>query len=191
MPLKLITSILFAFFTFSAMGQIKYGVTGGVNGSTIVTTDIANYYITGFDVGVTSELTISDHFYLSPQLLYMTRGRATFGSNIIRLQYLSLPLLAGYKINHHFEALAGPTFGYLLSAINYPFNIKDLMRNFDPGICGTIRYRINSRSGIDLSYLYSIYGIYNHEHVVDMQTYILPEKANNQSFQISLFYLFH
>ena len=188
MPPKLITSILFSFFTFSAMGQIKYGVTGGVNRSTIVSTDITNYYITGFDVGVTSELSVSDHFYLSPQLLYMTRGRATFGSNIIRLQYLSLPLLAGYKINHHFEVLAGPTAGYLL---NDPFNIKDLMRNFDLGICGTIRYRINSRSGIDLSYLYSLYGVYEHYHVVDMQTYILPEKANNQSFQISFFYLFH
>jgi hypothetical protein len=188
MPLKLITSIVFSLSAISAKGQIKYGVTGGVNRSTIVTTDIANYYITGFDVGVTSELSISDHFYLSPQLLYMTRGRAISGSSIIRLQYLSLPLLAGYKINHHFEALAGPTFGYMLSA--YPFIYKDLVRSFDPGICGTIRYRINSRSGIDLSYLYSLYGVYKHEHIVDMQTYILPEKANNQSFQISLFYLF-
>ena len=188
MPLKLITCILFSFIAISATGQIKYGVTGGVNRSTIVTNDIPNYYITGFDVGVTSELSISDHFYLSPQLLYMTRGRATSESSMVRLQYLSLPVLAGYKINHHFEVLAGPTFGYLLSV--YPSIFKGLIRSSDLGICGTIRYRINSRSGIDLSYLYSLYGVYEHYHVVDMQTYILPEKANNQSFQISFFYLF-
>jgi hypothetical protein len=188
MPLKLITSILFGFFTFSAMGQIKYGVTGGVNRSTIVTNDIPNYYITGFDVGVTSEMSISDHFFLSPQILYMTRGRATSESSMVRLQYLSLPVLAGYKINHHFEVLAGPTFGYLLSV--YPSIFKGLIRSSDLGICGTIRYRINSRSGIDLSYLYSLFGVYEHYHVVDMQTYVLPEKANNQSFQISFFYLF-
>ena len=188
MPLKLTTFILFSFVSFSAAGQIKYGLTGGVNRSTVVTTDITNYYITGFDVGLTSELSIGDHFYLSPQLLYMTRGRAISGSSIIRLQYLSLPLLAGYKINHHFEVLAGPTVGYLLSV--YPFIFKDLIRSSDLGICGTIRYRVNSRSGIDLSYLYSLYGVYKHYHVVDMQTYILPEKANNQSFQISFFYLF-
>jgi len=189
MPLKLIIYILYSVLSISATGQIKYGTTGGVNRSTIVTTDITNYYITGFDVGVTSELTISDHFYLSPQILYMTRGRATSGSSMVRLQYLSLPVLAGYKINHHFEVLAGPTFGYLLSV--FPSIFKGLIRSSDLGICGTIRYRINSRSGIDLSYLYSLYGVYKHYHVVDMQTYILPETANNQSFQISFFYLFH
>ena len=190
MPLKLTTCILFCFFAISARCQIKYGLTGGVNSSTIVTSGITNYYITGFDVGVVTELDLSDHFYLNPQLLYMTRGRATFASNIIRLQYLSLPLLTGYKINHHLEVLAGPTLGYLLSAINYPFNMKDLMRSVDLGICGTIRYRINSKSGIDLSYLYSIYGVYKHYHSVDMNIYELPEDANNQSFQISFFYLF-
>ena len=188
MHLKLMIIVLFGFFSNSSIGQIKYGVTGGANRSTIVTTDITNYYITGFDVGVSFEMSISDHFFLSPQILYMTRGRATSGSSMVRLQYLSLPVLAGYKINHHFEVLAGPTFGYLLSV--YPSIFKGLIRSSDLGICGTIRYRFNSRSGIDLSYLYSLYGVYEHNHVVDMQIYTLPEKAKNQSFQISFFYLF-
>ena len=50
------------------MGQIKYGVTGGVNRSTFIVSELTNYYITGFDVGAVAELSISDHFYLSPQL---------------------------------------------------------------------------------------------------------------------------
>lgn len=185
MRLKLIAVIPFSILAISASGQIQYGLTGGLNRSTIVTPDITNYYITGFDVGVTTEIGISDHFYLCPQLLYITRGSATFGTNKIRLQYLNLPLLMGYKINHHFEVLAGPTVGYLLSA--YPFLYKDLMRSFDFGICGTMRYRLNSRSGIDLSYLYSINGLYEPEHSVDMQNYALPN-AHNQSFQVSFFY---
>src|ERR1700750_1805515 len=169
MPLRLIASILFGIFTFSAMGQIKYGVTGGVNRSTIVTNDLPNYYVTGFDVVVTFEMTISDHFFLSPQILYMTRGRPISESNTLRLQYLSVPVLAGYKINRHFEVLAGPTFGYLLAS---PPIFKGLIRSSDLGICGTIRYRISSRSGIDLSYLYSLYGVYEHYHAVDMQIYV-------------------
>jgi hypothetical protein len=187
MNLKLLTSIVLGLSAISATGQIKYGFTGGVNRSTIVSTEIPNYYITGFDVGVTSEFSISKRFYLSPQLLYMTRGKAIDETGNLRLQYLNLPLLAGYKINNHFEALAGPTFGYLLDA--FPSIFNGLIRRFDTGLSGSIRYRFNSRSGIDLSYLYSLYGVYKHEHVVDSQTYLLPEKANNQSFQISLFYL--
>jgi hypothetical protein len=188
MNLKLLTSIVLGLSALTATGQIKYGFTGGVNRSTIVSTDIQNYYITGFDVGVTSELNISERFYVSSQLVYMTRGKAINESGNLRLQYLNLALLAGYKINRHLEVLAGPTFGYLL---NDPYSdIKDVMKSFDPGICGTIRYRINSKWGIGLSYLYSFQGVFEHYHVVDMQTYTLPEKANNQSFQISLFYLF-
>lgn len=188
MPLKLITVIFFSFCAISASGQIKYGFTGGMNRSTIVIPDFTNYYITGFDVGVTAELGVSNHFYLSPQLVYITRGTATFGTNKIRLQYLSLPLLTGYKINHHLEVLAGPTVGYLLSAIEYPLNMKDYCSSFDFGLNGTFRYRINLRSGIDLSYLYSLNGVFKAEHTVDMQNYTLPN-AHNQSFQISFFYL--
>jgi Outer membrane protein beta-barrel domain len=185
---KLISCIFFSFFVISASGQIKYGLTGGINRSTMVIPDFTNYYITGFDVGVTTEIGMSDHFYLSPQLVYITRGSATFGTNKIRLQYLSLPLLTGYKVNHHWEILAGPNVGYLLSAIEYPLNLKNYCSSFDFGLNGTLRYRINSRSGIDLSYLFSLNGVYKSEHTVDMQNYTLPD-AHNQSFQISFFYL--
>jgi hypothetical protein len=143
--------------------------------------DAPNDYVWGFNMGVVSEVTLSRSFYLSPQLSFITKGQSVLGTNVLRLQYLVLPVLAGYRITKKLDLLLGPQAGLLLNARLYPSSIKDQMRSFDFEILGDIRYRFNRRSGIDFSFSRSIWGIF----------YNVEEKNNpgNQTFQLSFFLL--
>jgi hypothetical protein len=170
--------------------QVKFGLVGGINESTLLTGHETNYYLTGFEAGIASEINLSRHFYLFPELVIISKGEATYDSHL-RYLNLNLPILAGYRIQKHIELLAGPTVGYMISVIPDPNHLSDFMRKFEYGFCGTARFRINARTGIDISYLQSFSGIYNSENNVDGQEYTTPAKYNpvNQTFQMSFFYL--
>jgi hypothetical protein len=177
----------------TAKSQVKFGLVGGINESTLLIGHESNYYLTGFEAGITSEVNLSRHFYLSPELVLITRGQATYSyDNHQRYLYFNLPILAGYRIQKHIELLAGPTAGYLLSVYPDQYHLADLIRKFDYGFCGKIRFRINAKIGIDFSYLQSFSGIYKSENHVDGNIFIVPSKGNpvNQTFQVSFFYLF-
>jgi hypothetical protein len=172
--------------------QLKFGLVGGFNRSTHLTGHEIDYYMTGFEAGIASEVILSRHFYLFPELVLIKKGAASYTGNHQSYLYLNLPILVGYRIQKHIEVLAGPTVGYLLSVFPDQYHLADLMRKFDFGFCGTARFRINARTGIDISYLQSFSGIYKSKNVVDGNVYILPATGNavNLTFQVSFFYLF-
>ena len=174
----------------TAKSQVEFGLMGGINESTLLTGNKTNYYITGFEAGITSEINLSRRFYLFPELIGITKGYATDDSHL-RYLYLNLPVLAGYRIQKHIELLAGPNFGYMISIIPDPTHFSDLMRKFEYGFCGTARFRINARTGIDISYLQSLSGTYKSENHVDGNTYGVASKYNpvNLTFQMTFFYL--
>jgi len=176
-----------------AKSQMKFGLVAGINESTHLMGNELYEYRTGFEAGIASELNLNRHFYFAPQFVFITKGAnsdAYFNDQVFT--YLNLPVLAGYRIQKHFDVLAGPTFGYLLSMSPDGLHMVDFMRKFDFGVCATARYRVNGRSGIDFSYLQSFTGIYKPKNVVDGNTYVIDSKYNtvNMTFQISLFYLF-
>lgn len=176
----------------TAKSQVKYGLVGGINRSNQLTNLGIEYYMTGFEAGIASEVSLSRHFYLFPELVLIKKGAASYTGDHWSFLYLNVPILVGYRIQKHIEVLAGPTAGYLLSVFPDPFHLADLMRKFEFGFCGTARFRINARTGIDLSYLQSLSGIYKSKNVVDGNVYILPAAGNpvNLTFQMSFFYLF-
>jgi len=175
----------------TAKSQVKFGLVGGVNRSNQLSNLGIEYYMTGFEAGFASEVNLSRHFYLFPELVLIKKGAASYTGSHWSFLYLNLPILMGYRIQKHIEVLAGPTAGYLLSVFPDPFHLADLMRKFEFGFCGTARFRINARTGIDLSYLQSLSGIYKSKNIVDGNVFILPEKYNtvNLTFQMSFFYL--
>ncbi len=83
---------------------------------------------TGFHIGVTSEIPIAQDFYFSPELVYSSIGAkfdesedfgtgGLFGvSSVLRLNYLTVPLMARYYISDNFGLDFGPYASYLLSA---------------------------------------------------------------------------
>jgi hypothetical protein len=178
--------------TMTVRSQVKFGLVGGVNRSNQLTNREIDYYMTGFEAGIASEVNLSRHFYLFPQWVLIKKGAASYTGSHWSFLYLDLPILVGYRIQKHIEVLAGPTAGYLISVFPDQYHLVDLMRKFDYGFCGTARFRINARTGIDLSYLQSLSGIYKTKNVVDGNVFILPEKYNTFSltFQMSFFYLF-
>jgi hypothetical protein len=173
----------------TAISQVKFGLVGGINESTLLIGHENSYYVTGFEAGIASEVNLSRHFYLFPELVFITRGDVQIEG---RQAYLNLPILAGYRIQKHIELLAGPTVGYLLSIYNEPYDIYNLKRKIDFGFSGAARFRINPRTGIDISYMQSFNGIYKSKNVVDGNVFVVSSKGNpvNQTFQISYFYLF-
>ncbi len=179
-------------FAMTARSQMKFGLVAGVNQSNQLTNREIDYYMTGFAAGIASEVNLGHHFYLFPELVLIKKGAASYTGSHRSFLYLNLPILVGYRIQKHIEVLAGPTAGYLLSVFPDKYHLVDLMRKFDYGFCGTVRLRINTRTGIDFSYLQSLSGIYKTKNVVDGNVFILPEKYNtvNLSFQMSFFYLF-
>ena len=176
----------------TARSQMKFGLVAGVNRSNQLTNRAIDYYMTGFEVGIAGEVNLSRHFFLFPQLVLIKKGADSYTGSHWSFLYLNLPILVGYRIQKHIEVLAGPTAGYLLSVFPDQYHLVDLMRKFDYGFCGTARFRINARTGIDLSYLQSLSGIYKSKNVVDGNVFTLPERYNtfNMTFQMSLFYLF-
>ena len=183
---------LSSMIVMTVRSQVKYGLVGGVNRSNQLTNLGIEYYMTGFEAGIASEVNLSRHFYLFPEFVLLKKGSASYTGDHWSFLYLNLPVLVGYRIQKHIEVLAGPTAGYLLSVFPDPSHLADLMRKFEFGFCGTARFRINARTGIDLSYLQSLSGIYKSKNVVDGNVYLLPEKNNtmNLTFQVSFFYLF-
>jgi hypothetical protein len=196
-PAKSVTRLYLLLFlssmiSMAAKSQMKFGLVGGINRSNQLSNLGIEYYMTGFEAGIASEVNLSRHFYLFPEFVLIKKGAASYTGDHWSFLYLNLPVLMGYRIQKHIEVLAGPTAGYLLSVFPDPFHLADLMRKFDYGFCVTARFRINARTGIDLSYLQSLSGIYKSKNVVDGNVFILPEKYNtvNLTFQMSFFYLF-
>jgi hypothetical protein len=181
--------VLSSVIVMTAKSQLKFGLVGGINESTLLIGHENSYYVTGFEAGIASEVNLSRHFYLFPELVFITRGDEQLEG---RQAYLNLPILAGYRIQKHIELLAGPTVGYLLSIYNEPYDIYNLKRKIDFGFSGAARFRINPRTGIDISYMQSFNGIYKSKNVVDGNVFVVSSKGNpvNQTFQISYFYLF-
>ncbi|MEJ0079941.1 MAG: outer membrane beta-barrel protein [Puia sp.] len=175
----------------TARSQVKFGLVGGVNRSNQLTNHESNYYMTGFETGTASEVNLSRHFYLFPELVLIKKGAASYTGNHQSFLYLNLPLLVGYRIQKHIEVLAGPTAGYLLSIFPHADHIADLMRKFDFGFCGTARFRVNARTGIDFSYLQSFTGIYKSKNIVDGNVYTNGFKIQSSKSDFSdVFLLF-
>lgn len=91
--------------------------------------------ITGYG-GIAVRIDLPNQLYFQPELLYSIRGyrfpptifntggRLGFG-------YITVPLLAGYKLSKNFSIMAGPELGYLVRArSNFDGTSVDVLPNF-------------------------------------------------------------
>lgn len=127
--MKKIILLMASIFTLISHGQeIKYGAKLGLNISS-VSGDVSDAKpLIGVHLGGFAEIAISEKFAIQPELLFSTQGAKTkysesdvnFGSyseeSKTKLNYLNLPVLAKYYVAEKFALLAGPQFGFLLSA---------------------------------------------------------------------------
>jgi opacity protein-like surface antigen len=112
-------------FGFTNAQEVKFGVKGGINLSTL-TGDIENASSkVGFQVGGFAEIKLSDKFSVQPELLYSLQGVKIEESipefdlnfkSTDNLSYLNIPVMAKYYVAEKFSLEAGPQIGFLLSA---------------------------------------------------------------------------
>jgi hypothetical protein len=94
--------------------DVKLGVKIGMNVSS-VNGNLDNLDPkTGFVLGATAEVSLSEKFSIQPELLYSQQGAKSRGNFIYDLNYITLPVMAKYYITEGFSVEAGPQFSFLV-----------------------------------------------------------------------------
>ena len=91
---------------------------------------------TGWVLGATAEVSLTEKFSLQPELLYSQQGAKQRGNFIYDLNYISVPVMAKYYIAKGFSLEAGPQFSFLvkdelLSDSNNAASANTNAENFD------------------------------------------------------------
>ena len=191
-------SLTFITLTF---GQITVGIKSGLNISN--TKDIAppgSSARLGFNAGLLSVIGISKKIIVQPEVLYSVKGyrfpATAFNSNgIASFNYISVPLLFGYRVADKFTILAGPEFNFLTN-VNSRFDdtnhdISKNFRKFDLAIDIGLVYNVKNDWGVEVRYSRSFKDLVN-GIFTDSNGNETGEKTigSHRVFQIGLFYKF-
>ncbi len=198
------TFITIFFITFSliqAFGQISFGVKAGLNVSNVKNIgSAANKTRIGFNGGLLTEIKIGKKIIVQPEVLYSVKGNkfpATpfNGGGTLSLNYISIPVLGGFRLTDKFTLLAGPEFNFLTTA-NSKFDGTNhdgtkIYRKFDFAIDLGVAYTIIHGLGAELRYSYGFEDLvdvtYTDQNGNDIGT---GRIGSNRVFQLGVFYKF-
>jgi opacity protein-like surface antigen len=129
--------------------------------------------LTGFNAGVMMELPVSYPFSVQPEAMFSQKGFAAVtvnGNFTQRTQFLDVPILGKFNLNHVFNFYIGPQFSYLaglkntyhegFNATTETFYDNTSNRLFYAGVIGaslnvTQNIELRARYTIDLQQNYS------------------------------------
>lgn len=149
---------VFAFGLANAQ-DVKFGVKGGLNLSSL-TGDIEDAKsLIGFHIGGFAEIKLTDKFAIQPELLYSTQGSKmketvfteSFEYNN-KLDYLNIPVMAKYYVTEAFNVEVGPQIGILLSAKVDGEDYKDEVKSVDFGLGFGAGYNFTENLSLGLRY---------------------------------------
>ncbi|TCK65000.1 outer membrane protein with beta-barrel domain [Winogradskyella wandonensis] len=163
--IKKVLLFLTVFSSLSALSQINYGVTTGLNISRLneefkaVNGSFFNTSSMGLKLGMFSEIPINDKILLSPKLIYSQMGdrdknydssRSLDASNIdYKLDYLTIPLNVRFFDKLYVEV--GPQIGILINDSRESLDLGDLDSSIDIGANLEFGYKINDfRVGLNV-----------------------------------------
>lgn len=196
----------------NARAQTKFGFKAGINyvNNVYVNTPNGsngeNKYRLGYHAGVFGNIGISNKVFLRPELLFSNKGHkfdgsATFqpaGDGAVHLNYFNLPLLVEYHLFDRLYLLAGPEFGYLVSAKSKfdseTIDIKNSFDNdFDFGLATGLSFALNEKFTIDARYTHGLSSIVEPIQLTDNMGNPITNKdevkLQNRAFQLSVSYL--
>jgi hypothetical protein len=166
---QFIKSSLFIFF-ITVMGQVSYSQVkiGLKTGANLSNAKFINYEGLETDprlsihAGLLANIGINDKLLVRPELLYSVKGYqfdySGFRSGRVKLHYLTIPLLLGYKPIKKVTILLGPEVGLLTSAIGRSqggnFNAIDFYNTIDIGADLGVAYNLSPKVGLELRYNY-------------------------------------
>lgn len=201
-------AILLLFFNYTAFGQFRTGIKGGVNYTNVIRSDntdkkLQNHYKTGFHAGVDVQIPLTASLYIFTGLTYVNKGARDYNEidgQTISFSYLELPVDLGYKIPYgdgRLSAGVGLYLAYALSGFvefaggkeelkfdpDVPENDPFSRKPFDLGTEAMIGYDFNFGLTFQLK---AQLGLMNLMPYVDGLSNTLTEK--NYGFRISLGY---
>ena len=95
--------------------DVKIGLKIGMNISSVNGSEANNLDSrTGFVLGATAEVPLTDKLSIQPELLFSEQGAKMRDNFTYRLDYMTLPVMAKYYIAKGFTVEAGPQFSFLV-----------------------------------------------------------------------------
>jgi hypothetical protein len=128
---------------------IKLGIKGGLNVSNLMGDDKDVAIRTSIHAGLVAEIIVSDKFSIQPELLYSGQGASDTkeGGGRIKLDYITLPVLAKFPIAKNLSLEAGPQVGFLISG-KYKTNDSNEkipgLKTIDFGLDAGLEYELNN-----------------------------------------------
>jgi len=143
----LLFSALFLLFSVhTAQAQIEVGLKAGANFASLTGDDFDSWDgKTGLHVGAYLILQFMEALGLQAELLYSGVGAkfsSSGSSSELKLDYLTLPVLLRLHLIAGLHALAGLQIGFLLSAKDGDFDIKDDLSSTDFSLVFGLAYQI-------------------------------------------------
>lgn len=201
MKKNIILAIAVIAYSIPVIAQVQVGVKGGINIATVKYKVVGeNTASIGYNAGVLARVRITQDFFLQPEAQYSLKGyryntNSSSGTGTTRLNYFTVPLLAGFNIGDKFQGLIGPEFGFLASA-NSVFagekhKINGLFEHFDWGLDLGATYKITKALGAEVRYNFGFRGLIK-GIVVDENGGLTGSTKDgaNRVFQAGLYYLF-
>ena len=141
----LLTSLILVLAISSLSAQTEFGVKSGYfksfreTNTTFEGDGLKNNknYNDGFYIGAFVEFSISERFYIQPEVTYVNIKND--------FDQLQIPVLAKYRIGKKFKVLAGPNLGFLL-------NTNENFHSYYLGVSLGVSYDITNRLSIEARY---------------------------------------
>ena len=185
--------------------QYHYGIKGGLNYTNNVVNQQSTIndskYKAGIHFGIFASADVTQKVNLQTELLYSSKGYKytetvdVAGGNL-NLNYLTLPILVGYRISETFLVNIGPEMGYLVSAYSKFDSEKiDVSRTwdnkFDIGIAAGLEFNISEKVLLGVRYTHGFSSVIRNAYYSDIDGNITGERAKfqNRSLQLTLGYL--
>ncbi|WP_162053398.1 porin family protein [Pontibacter pamirensis] len=182
-------------------GQIELGIKAGGALANMELRGVEDSRIKpSYYFGAFSEVNLTEKLIIRPEVLYSSKGtrfsdHEVYGDGLINYNYISVPVLAGFKVNEGLKLLVGPEINLLAGYYSrYRDEIHTLgnpNRKVDWAFNWGLAYSITSKLGVEVRYAH---GLRNYFHFVyfdqDAHVHTLRTVGANKVFQVGLTYTF-
>lgn len=194
---KTLLTLSFLLIGYFGYNQVNFGVKSGIN---IATTkgllefpkNRIGWYAGGF-----VKIPLYKNFFFQTELIFSSKGHLTHkiigaqDESVTRLNYLNLPILFAYKIDHKTFFIIGPELGSLISAQLKYYNgdFRNVSKNYPPkfdiALSVGIQYCIIKKIAAEVRYSYGFNTLYSVDEAGNRN---IETKGANRVFQIGFNY---
>jgi len=166
MKKALIITCVIACSVIQSFAQFAIGVKAGLSVTNVQFPEpSANKARLAYYGGLMGEINVNSKFIVQPEILYSVKGyrftaTAFSSSGHLNLNYISVPLLAGYRPAENLKILLGPEFNFLTGAKskvdNTDGDLYKVYKKFDLCIDAGAAYQLQKNWGIEIRYSYGL-----------------------------------